>query len=51
MGEVVPGECITNVLQENEHTQTPLGQDAAHVWEVWMPAAELIEEDREEAGK
>ena len=32
MGEVVPGECITNVLQEDEHTWTlSLGQDGAQV--------------------
>ena len=51
MGEVVPGESITNVLQEDKRTQTSPRWDAVQLWEEWRPAAEPMEEDKEEGGK
>ena len=45
MGVVVPGECITNALQEDKCTWTlSSGWDGA---QVWRPMVELMGEDEE----
>ena len=60
MGEVIPRECITNVLHENEYNQIlSLGWDGAQMWEEWklladhtalvsQAMAEPMEEEEEE---
>ena len=41
MGEVIPGECITNTLYENDHTRSLSSSDNS--WErlVWERMQEL----------
>ena len=61
MGKVIPWECITNVLHDNDHTRTLSSSDWEWVqmWEEWklmmdhlvvVSAAkvELVQEDEEE---
>ena len=60
MGEVIPGECITNALHKNENTKTLSSSwDGVQIWEEWKLMAnctvetsqamvEPIEEDKEE---
>ena len=40
MGEVIPGKCITNALQQNNLTLTLFSDwDWAQMWEEWRPTA------------
>ena len=61
MVEVIPGECITNVLHKNKCTWTlSAGWDGVQMWEEWkltmdyaavviQAMVELMEEDEKEA--
>ena len=49
--EVVPGECVTNTLQEDKQSPSAPGHNVAQVQEEWWPGGGPIEEDVEEVDK
>ena len=49
MGGVIPGELVTNALQEDEYTWIlSSGRDGMQVWEEWRPVVEPVEKYEEE---